>query len=386
MFKKIFDRHKLEITLICSGDTGKEIGAKMIESLKEHGAIVKSMAITSELETHHSSEGFDLKVSIDDTHDGFAKQLDLGIAAANEHRDSIDEAIQKILPEDKDGLLLLVTGAGATGLGATMVAAELLFSKYRKLPPIVTLLPESFESSRVQYNISQFLYNIAFRRDNRGNAVLLLDNKPSFKEMELPFSTVTRTRLDTIPVAFADLLFASFEKAMTEEFDATVKDLFDVIHTPGIAVFVSEDLASDESEVDSSRISDVISESVISTTSLSTEQVFDAKNAFIAMFNIDTETEQLSFQTEFEAKKLKRSFSGNPPFIKIVVPDKRNHGSTPKLRGIVAGLPLPNRILQIMRMAREARKRIIIKEHAMMKEVIPFDIDYVNSLEDKLRS
>jgi len=362
------------------------IGAEMITTLKSLGANIKSMVITSALEDDHQKDIFNRVVSIDDTNDGFAKLLDKAVAAAESKSKLIRETIDRIMPSDEEGLLLVTTGSGATGLGGALKVLEILYKDYRKAPPVITLLPEIFENSRVQYNMSYFLYKIAFEPGNYGNTILLLDNKPNFREMDKSFAEVSQRRIKSIPQAFADLLYASFEDALSPEFDGNVKDLYEVMHTPGISVFIAEDLSTEDSDaVDSSRISDVLSESVISMTSLSKDQVFDSKNAFISLFNIDT-TEKLSFQTEFEARKLYKSFRETHPFIKFVKPDKKMQGTKPKLRAIISGIPLPNRALQIMRIARDTRKRIIYRERDIAKEVLPLDIEEVTRLEDKLYS
>jgi hypothetical protein len=365
LIDKIFDQHRLEVSIISCGDTGQEIGGKISKTLRDHGAIVKAMTVTSSLEKDHDDDGFDSHVWIDEKNDGFAKILKDGINAANENIEMIDESVKKIIPEDIKGLLIITTGAGATGLGCSLIIAKLLYEKYNRSPPILTLLPESFENSRVQYNISLFMHEIVFKEENYGNPILLLDNKPNLKEYDKPFSHVARSRLNVIPTAFADLLYASYEEFVTEEFSSGADDLYDVMHTPGISVFISENLSDKGNQIKASRFSDVIAESVMSTTALSEEQVFDAK--------------------EFEARKLFRAFREVNPFIKIVKTNEI-YGSEAKLRGIVSGLPLPNRALQIMRIARKSRKDMIIKEYQLSKEKIDVNIAKLEKMEDELKS
>lgn len=385
MIDKIFDQHRLEVSIISCGDTGQEIGGKISKTLRDHGAIVKAMTVTSSLEKDHDDDGFDSHVWIDEKNDGFAKILKDGINAANENIEMIDESVKKIIPEDIKGLLIITTGAGATGLGCSLIIAKLLYEKYNRSPPILTLLPESFENSRVQYNISLFMHEIVFKEENYGNPILLLDNKPNLKEYDMPFSHVARSRLNVIPTAFADLLYASYEEFVAEEFSSGADDLYDVMHTPGISVFISENLSDKGNQIKASRFSDVIAESVMSTTALSEEQVFDAKNAYFGLFNVEDSNESLSFQIEFEARKLFRAFREVNPFIKIVKTNEI-YGSEAKLRGIVSGLPLPNRALQIMRIARKSRKDMIIKEYQLSKEKIDVNIAKLEKMEDELKS
>lgn len=191
---------------------------------------------------------------------------------------------------------------------------------------------------------------------------------------------MARTRLDIIPTALADLLVASFEKTIIEEFDATVSDLFEVIHTPGISVFVAEEIGDESGSIDNLRIEDVISDSVTDTTGLRKDAVFDADKAFISIFNIEQLGGKLDFATRFETQKLFKEFRNTRPHVKFVSIDKEN----PKLRAIIAGLPLPTRILQIMRIARDSRKRIIVEESKLDYTDFKLDENEIFNLEDTL--
>ncbi|MHA2091346.1 MAG: hypothetical protein ACW98K_10840, partial [Candidatus Kariarchaeaceae archaeon] len=353
----------------------------------EYGVSSKSLAVTSEFEEHAKGKLFDERISIDDQHDGFAKKIDESLAAALNRKEIITNAIKKILPREDEGLLLVTTGPGATGLGSTLVILEILFEEFNRIPPILTLLPEVFENSRVQFNAAKFLYEVAFKTGSRGNALILLDNKPALSEMSIPFSKLSRERLETIPNAIADLLVAAFETSISPEFDANVSDLFEVMHTPGVAVFVSEQLGAGDEGVDSSRIQDVISDSVIDTTSLSKDKVYEARNAFVAIFNISHAGEKLSFQTEFETRKLYQEFRETNPFVKFVQPNVDDPNlQEPKLRAIIAGLPVPTRIIQIMQIARDSRKRVLLDEKLLALESLELGIETIEKLEDELGS
>lgn len=385
MWRKVFDKQGVKISIISCGDTGQEIGAGIISTLKKYGVNSKSLAIASEIEKHHRSKLFNERVIIDDQNDGFAKKIDESLIAAKNKTEEITIALRKIIEKSKNSLLLLTTGPGATGLGSTLVVLEILAKEFNKIPPILTLLPEVFENSRVQYNAAKFLFEVAYKADIRGNALILLDNKPTLSEMDIPFSQLSKGRLETIPSSIGDLLISALETSISEEFSADVSDLFEVMHTPGISVFVSEDLGSETGMVDSSRIEDVISDSVIDTTSLTKDKVFEARNAFVAIFNIGQKSKKLSLQTEFETRKLFREFVDINPFVKFVHPELEEEQSRrPKLRAIIAGLPVPPRTIQVMQLAREARKRIIIQEQQLEKEIIPLNLEKISKLEDNL--
>jgi len=380
MFKRIFDRHKLEITIISCGDAGQDIGAEIIDTLKERGAAVKSLAISSNLVPHSQAKKFQNRINIGDNQDGFAKKLEDAIEVMNTKRDVLRKEIKSVLSSEQEGLLLITTGAGATGLGGTIVVLDILYKEFKRIPPVLTVLPESFENSRVQYNTAMFLYDIIFKSTARGNAVILLDNNPTVKEYQLPFSQVSRKRIETIPIAIADLLYASFEPSISDEFTAEVTDLLESLHTPGISVFVAEDLSNDSGE-DSSRIQDVLSDSVIEMTSLPRDEIFTAKNAFITIFNIEKSEDKLSLQTEFEARKLFREFHENRPYVKFVNED---NNAMIKLRAVIAGLPLPTRIIQIMKIARDSRKKVISDEYSLSNEIINLDVERINELNSNL--
>lgn len=379
-------RESLKVIIISCGDSGIAIGAGIIKNLKDHKVKVNGLAITTEFEESDSSELFDETFRIEGSRDGFAKNFEAAYESAKSDETKITTRLRKLLGKSFEGLVLVTTGSGATGLGATLVTLQILASSFDLHPPVITLLPEIFENSRVQYNAATFLYEVVYKEDGLNNPVLILDNRPALDEMELEFSEVSRKRIESIPDALGDLLIASFEKSVSDEFDANVADLFTVMHTAGISVFVSENLGDESGNVDSARIEDVISDSVIDTTNLTKDKIFEAKNAFISIFNIDQTGGKLSFQTEFETQKLFREFRNSNPHVKFV--SMKDHGKqtkTPKLRAIIAGLPVPTRILQIMRIAQESRKRVMLKENMLANKVVQLDVDQVTKLEDQIQ-
>ena len=258
-------KESLEVAIISCGDTGMEIGIGIIKNLQVHDVKVKSLLITTELVDEKSQKNFELTVSIPGSKDGYAKRLDVATKDIKNSSDEIKEKLEKLLGKSFEGLLFVATGSGGTGLGATTVVLEILAKEFNLKPPVITLLPEVFENSRVQYNAAEFIYQIAFKKRAPKNPIIILDNKPRIRELDLPFSEVSKKRLEIIPTALADLLIASFKDSITEEFDANVSDLFDVIHSQGISVFVSETIGGESGDLDNLRIEDVISESVIDT-------------------------------------------------------------------------------------------------------------------------
>lgn len=387
--KKISFKQVYELYLISCGDSGAIIGRGIIEKLVERGAVVRSLLINAGKISKEDKKTFDHRLSIDEKRDGYSKKFDDCRSALKNKRVQIKEYIEKVLPKNPKQLLIVTTGAGGTGMGSALSVLEILYQDYKLIPPVFTLLPEVFENSRVQYNAAEFLYQVAYRKENYGNAVIILDNKPSINELDIPFSTLSTKRLNLIPDAIGDLLFASFQKTIAEDFDGSESDLMEVIHTPGISVFVVQELSSDSSDEteggDSGRISSIIIESVERTTSLSAEQIYDARNAFITISNIEHGKEKLSRQTEYEAIKLFKEFRIRRPFVKFVqTKDDEGQATLPMLHAIVAGLPIPPRILQIMQLGRDARKDVLYHEYLLNKEVLPLGIEKVAKLEATL--
>ena len=379
--KKSKFKTKFEVAVIAAGDTGSEIGLGIISNLKERGADVSSLLVTTG--TYDSkSKGFKEVFIIDEMRDGFSKQLDECLAVLETKKEALRDKIDKVISNNKNKLLFVTTGAGATGLGGTLMILDILYTDHKIIPPVFTLLPEVFENSRVQYNIATFLYQLVYKEDARGNSVIVLDNKPSLEELSEPFQELSANRVEIIPSAIGDLLYASFQETIAPDFDASVSDLIEVIHTPGISVFVVEPLVSDEGEA-STRLESILADSVINTTSLSHESVFEAKAAYITISDIDPNEEKLSFQTEFEARKLSKEFQNNSPFIKFVKSEDDGE-QVPMIHAIVAGLPRPPRIIQIMQIARDSRKNVMIDEYSLSKEVVSINLKRIENLEKEL--
>lgn len=379
--KKSKFKSKFEVAVIAAGDTGREIGRGIISNLEERSADVSSLLVSTGTIDKKSS-GFKEVFIIDKNRDGFSKQLDVCLAVLETKRDELRKVIDKVISQNKNKLLFVTTGAGATGLGSTMIILDILYKDYKMIPPILTVLPEVFENSRVQFNMATFLYQMVYKDDARGNSIIILDNKPSLRELDKPFQELSKNRVEIIPNAIGDLLYASFLKTIAPDFDASVSDLLEVIHTPGISVFVAETLVSEEGE-DITRLETILADSVINNTSLSKDAVFEAKAAFITISDVDPDEEKLSFQTEFEARKLYKKFQNNRPYVKFVNSEAEER-QVPMIHAIVAGLPSPARIIQIMQIARDSRKKVIMDEYQLSKETVSLDVKKIEDLEKEL--
>lgn len=379
--KKSKFKSKFEVAVIAAGDTGRDIGRGIISNLVERGADVSSLLVsTGNIDL--KSNGFKNVFSIDKNRDGFSKRLDVCLEVLETKREELRKAIDKIVSHNKNKLLFVTTGAGATGLGSTMIILDILYRDHKMIPPVLTVLPEVFENSRVQYNMASFLYQMVYKEGARGNSIIILDNKPSLEELDRPFQELSKNRVEIIPNAIGDLLYASFLKTIIPDFDASVSDLLEVIHTPGISVFVAESLISEKGE-NITRFETILADSVINNTSLSKESVFEAKAAFIIISDVDPNEEKLSFQHEFEARKLYKEFLNNRPYVKFIKSEEEEV-QVPMIHAIVAGLPSPARIIQIMQIARDSRKKVIMDEYQLSKETVALDVQKVEELEKEL--
>ncbi len=380
MWRRIISKENLSVSIIACGDAGQKIGVRVIEQLKKKKTKLKSLLVSSgSIETLKQDKNFKYHFSVDPNYDGFAKKLDIAIEKVKKYKDDLRNVIKNIIPSNPEDLLIVITGPGATGIASTMLSLDIIYEDYRIIPPVFTLLPEVFENSRVQYNSAMFLYNMLYKPNSRENSIILIDNKPKLNEMDNPFKEVSELRLDTIPIGIADILYGSFIKSLSSTFEASTSDLYDVLHTPGISVFVVEDLQT-ESGNKNTRLQDIIADSVVANTSLPRDAVFEAKSSFILITNLLKSEEQLSLQTGFETKKLFKEFSSRP-FVKFI--RSIDEGDTiPRLYGIIAGLPIPTRVLQIMKIARDSRKKIINSEKELSQISNDFNIDHILELRE----
>lgn len=378
MFNRFFSSKKLEVSIIACGDTGQAIGVEIMAVLGNLGKkLTKTLAINSGRKEHKKTQYFSSFLSIADDHEGFARDLDAAQQFAELKRQDIQSAISKIMPS-KEGILLILTGAGATGTACALLAIDIVKSEFNRTPPIMTLLPEEFESSRVQYNAAQLFYRVRFADDAYGNPIILLDNRVSYKEFTMPFSTVANKRITQIPNAIANMFYAAFAAPINDEYNASFADLYDVLHTNGISVVVSEILSDDSGEMLNTRFVDIVTDSVMTYTSLSRERILQSRKTFCAVLN----AKMKQFQFKIEANKFLTSFERKPNLVFIDTGDEQKIAS---LSAIVSGLPLPPRIVQILKTARDSRKRIIYEESREYDTAV-FDIDSIVQQEEALEN
>jgi len=91
------------------------------------------------------------------------------------------------------------------------------------------------------------------------------------------------------------------------------------------------------------------------------------------------------FQFTVEAKKIKALYKETSPYLIFAnTGDKNERDST--LNAIVTGLPLPPRIVQIMKIARDSRKDVIFTELKQSDQVKEIDIERVEKLEEQIEN
>ena len=371
---------QFEMAIISCGDAGQEIGAAVITLLKNLGKEMhKSLAVSSGQSNHHTDPLFKKKISINPIREGFARDLTEATASAGSKYDELSKAIGGIIPS-KNGLLMITTGGGGTGIASSLVVLKILREIYEQTPPVFLLLPEVFENSRVQYNISQFLFHTVYSKNPFGNPVILIDNKATESEYDQPFEKVSKLRLDLIPKAIANLLYSSFTDPLYEEYNAEFRDLSEVLHTSGIGILVAKDLMNEQGEVNL-RFDDIMMDSITEVTSLPRDKISEARKVFVSILNVDMQ----QFQFTVEAKKIKALYKETSPYLIFAnTGDKNERDST--LNAIVTGLPLPPRIVQIMKIARDSRKDVIFTELKQSDQVKEIDIERVEKLEEQIEN
>jgi hypothetical protein len=376
-----FLKPTFEITIIACGDTGQEIGAEILRTLEEFGKKAHhSLAINSGKRAHGTDKLYKEKLSISEESEGFARNLDKAIKSAAKFEKQLSDILKRAIPKE-NGITLICTGAGGTGIAATLLAVKTIKKQFKLTPPILTLIPEVFENSRTQYNIAEFIYQVVYSKNALGNPVILLDNKPTQLENNKPFEVVARKRIEKVPIGIANLLLSTFLKPSYQEFDAGFRDLMEVMNSSGIGVLVCEELGDEDGNLVSTRFIDILGDAVEHTTKLPKEKVFQARKVFCSIIDVDMET----FQFNLEANKFITSFSSNSPYLIFVDSQAEDKKVTrPTLNALITGLPLPPRIIQLFQIARDSRKNVLIREHELQREIIDLKLDDVMKLEDDL--
>ncbi len=371
---------QFELSIISCGDAGMELGASIITLLKSLGKEMhKSLGINSGRIDPDLDKVFKKYVSIDPDTGGFAHDLTSATAIAGSSYETLNKSIGGILPS-KNGILMITVGGGGTGIASAMVVLKILREIYQQTPPVFLLLPEVFENSRVHYNVSQFLYHTVYSNNPIGNPVIVIDNKATEGEYKEPFDVVAKRRMEIIPKAIANLLYSAFTKPRYEEYNAEFRDFSEVIHTSGIGVLVAKDLENDQGELNL-RFDDILFDSITEITSLPREKIAEARKVFISILNVDMQ----QFQFTVEAKKIKALFKDTSPYL-IFADSEEEESKRPTLNAIVTGLPLPPRVIQIMKIARESRKDMIFKEMEGLEVVSNLDTERVATLEEEIEN
>ncbi len=375
---------QLSISIIAAGDIGQTMGAKLIETLKAGGIEnVKGLAMNAGKREHFTNPIYDITFSVTEEKEGFARNLDIALENVSNWKSDIIPHLQKIIPK-KPGLMLLITGSGGTGISSILTVSKILKENYNLTPPIVLVFPERFENSRVHYNMAEFLYKVVFSNDPLGNNVILIDNMPTLDEMELPFEILARQKIEYLNRGFTNLLVSTMQSAYRERYDASLEDLEETFHTPGISFLVHVPFEkTGEGEMLNLRYVDILVDEIVAKTSMTREEILESRKIYCAIIRKSYETIDFSY----EAPRFVQAFE-NTPFLKFIQTDeslKNEFGVVePSLNAIVAGLPVFPKLIQAFKIARDARKDEILSELDLKDEAVEMDLKRVHQLEKSI--
>ena len=373
---RLFRKVELEATIIATGDTAVAVGTELIKGFKSYEVKLRSLAVLTGPKKKPKSKTFDELFYLSDNLMGYARDYDKARIAVKERREQLIKVLRGLVKKKVDLFVILATSGGTSSASAIEIA-KLLKEEFGVVPTIFYLIPSLTENSRSLYNAAMFLDEALYnKRIGLRLPVILTDNKPFSYEGNREFVKVKTKKEALIPSALLDLLASSILEPQSIEFDAKLLDLLATIKRPGLSVFVSRELGQTEEGKSISRISDLLLDDVKQITQLAKEDIFEAKSMYISVFDLD-----LDFQALFEARKLISSYKATKPSLKYV---KSTEEPKPRFRAVIADLPIPPRIIKLMQMARDNRKRIILKERELQEEQDKLDIETVHSLEDQL--
>ncbi len=371
----------IDVSIIACGDIGEKVGEKMIHTIQEGGEInVKSLAINSK----HSNSGrevYSRRIQITKNQAGFARNLSMAYEAALENAEEIERELSKLFGK-KEGITLIITGGGGTGTASTLLVSQILKTKFNKIPPILVVLPMEFESSRVYFNISTLIFELSGSDTATRNNLILIHNDPPSEINTLPFSETVDYNLDSTVIGLTNLFVSGFQEAVRPDFEAGYQDLLEVLFTPGISVITYKELKESISGETNFRYKDMVVESVIEQTNLPEELILKSKKVFCSIFkegfkNIDYSYEATRFRDSFLEK----------PFLKYIKLDSVKEYKTigkPSLNAILAGLPFSPKVMEIMQIARDVRKKVILKEEQIKNTVLDFNLERTERLQQDL--
>ena len=364
----------IKIKIIACGDTGQAIGEEVIKVLEALGInIEKSLLINSGVSINENGV-FNEQVTLTETNEGFARDLEEANRVIKKSEEKLETALSSLVQEEKE-LLLVFTGSGGTGISSTLFTLRFLSDEFNLHPPVFTLLPNIHENSRTQFNSAQFLYEVVLSKNSIGNSVILLDNKPTPSELKASVEEVASSRILKIPQAISQLIHSSYSKSSYDAGNAVYADLDEVLHLKGIGVLVTDILEKSNSEIHT-RFEDILIDNVIDNTGLLKEDVYKSRKIYCALNDIST----TGVQFAVEIRKLVAAFNEkNELYLKIYNSAEKK---TISLNAIVKGIPLPPRVVQILKIARDARKDIIFKENCLQTEKFSLDMNKVYELEN----
>lgn len=155
---------KPQIPVIGIGGCGIRIVSQMSNRFESYGISYPLMGIDTDSNTFEKTN-FTHKYQFPNTVSGTSKQYRVGATIAkqfsSEMMASVNEYLSTVLQTYKHEIVLLVIGAGGTGVGVGLELAEKLISAGKRPVPIL-ILPGKEESPRVRFTAAAGVYKFSY--------------------------------------------------------------------------------------------------------------------------------------------------------------------------------------------------------------------------------
>ena len=366
----------MEFGLVPIGSFAGKIGSELITLMKEYDAKIHSLWIRRTNEKTKISKKFDNELSFGEDFERKPGRIDNYLEDISpEFVEAVKKHTQKINKKENRFILLLVSsGTFSSAIG--LWYARFLKENFGVSPVVLYIYPDLSEPSTALLNASEFLFHSIYSENPINLPVILYDNAISPEENSLPYEELVALKNKRLSTSFRDLIISSYLPSISEDYQANLENLVEVLTIKGLSVLVSKKIGSLDEKQKAIRVNDLIIEAVHSVTKIKKEDIYKAKGAYIAWFNVT-----LDFQTNFEAKKLTSSFEYTRPFLKFV--EEEDVGER-ALRAIISGLGVAPRIVKTMQQAKYSKKDLLVREGLTFDEYKEFSLEKIQSLNAKL--
>ncbi len=378
MFKRLFGKIEMEFSLIAIGDFAGKMGVDIINSMKEYDAKVHSLWLRRTKQKNLLSKKFDNEVSFEEDLERRPKRVD-------DYKNNIDTELeekirkntQKIIKkENKFTMILVSSGTFSSGVG--LWYANYLKEKFGIVPVVLYIYPDLSEPATALLNSSEFLFYALYSEKALNLPVILYDSSPGEEEKSLSFEEFVAKKNNLLAITLRDLIISSYLPSISEDYKATLNNLVEVLTIKGLSIIVSRTIGKLNEKQKAVRVNDLIIDSVHYVTKIKKEEIYKAKGAYIAWFNVE-----LDFQTNFEAKKLSSSFEYTRPYLKFISEEEVGERA---LRAIISGLEVAPRIVKTMQQAKYAKKELLVREGLSFDELQEFSLQNIEKINTKIEN